>query len=433
VDLVLKNMSLNKNNNPMVTNTEEPNKISATGGTTSQSGTITYTLPTGWKVTKYSDGDIVTPANLPAGEFLEIWVQPAAAFSGSIEEALKKFYEETAQKIQATKMNDVNGGNYDKQPAKISFRGWEYIRCSGGIHMGGGDYPKEYGLDLFVVKINDRFEKISIVNSRNNCNLSRYYPYERQSYNNDIENFLFSLQFDGWQESLNEDATTSGGAIAGVWQGISMVVGAPKPGAELGAQLKVKQLIFFKNGQAFFGTNFPAEGLFTLNTRVRAEKNRRDWGTYGFANGRGVLQLPYGNIPLRLDNDKLIITTTNTNHAFIKENPVDGAVFNGSYAMSSKTFTGEETGITPLIQFTPDGKFTDKGALKILCHEYNECLNPAVLPGSGTYFVKDYSIVFNYTDGRVVKIAFMGSNYEKGNQTPATLLLSFNEDLLTKQ
>ena len=27
-------------------------------------------------------------------------------------------------------MNDVNGGNYSKQAAKISFRGWEYIRCS---------------------------------------------------------------------------------------------------------------------------------------------------------------------------------------------------------------------------------------------------------------------------------------------------------------
>lgn len=43
-----------------------------------------------------------------------------------------------------------------------------------------------------------------------------------------------------------------GDGITGVWQGISMSVGTPKPGAELGAELKVKQLIFFSNGKAFF-------------------------------------------------------------------------------------------------------------------------------------------------------------------------------------
>ena len=339
----------------------------------------------------------------------------------------------TPLKIQATKMNDVNGGNYNMEPAKISFRGWEYIRCSGGIHMGGGDYPPEYGLDLFVIKVNGRFEKISILKSRKNCSYSTYYPSDRLKYCNDIENFLFSLQFPDWKEPVVKTGTVKGDGITGVWQGIGLSVGMVKPGAELGAELKGKQLIFFSNGQAFFGTNFPTEGLDELNTWIRAEMNRRDWGTYTFSNGKGVLKLPYGDIPLGMENNNLVITSNKTDHRFIKINSVDGARFNGVYAFSSKDFLGEETGKTPLISFTADGKFTDNGALNILYHEYVDCLNVAKDPGSGTYEVKNYSVIFNYTDGRKIKIAFLGSDYDKKNQSPATLTMSSNEDVIYRK
>jgi hypothetical protein len=212
-----------------------------------------------------------------------------------------------------------------------------------------------------------------------------------------------------------------------------MSVGMPKPGADLGVELKVKQLIFFSNGHAFFGTNFPTEGLDELNTWMRAENNRRDWGTYTFSNGKGVLKLPYADVPLRMETGKLVITTNKTDHGFIKTNSADGARFNGTYALSSKNFLGEETGKTPLISFTTDGKFTDNGALKILLHEPVDCLNAAKDPGSGTYEVKNYSVIFNYTDGRKIKIAFTGTGFDKNNTSPPTLTLSFNEDVLKRQ
>src|SRR5204862_647179 len=194
---------------------------------------------------------------------------------------------------------DVNGGNYSVQPSKISFRGWQYIRCSGAVKMGSGEYPPEYGLDLFVIKVNGRFEKISIVKSRNNCSYSRYYPTNRLKYNNDIENFLFSLQFADLKEADVKTGIAKGDGITGDWQGISMSVGLTKPGADLVAELKGKHLIVFSNGQALFQNNFPVEGLDELNTWIGAENNRRDWGTYTFSNGRGVLKLPYADIPLR--------------------------------------------------------------------------------------------------------------------------------------
>jgi hypothetical protein len=432
IDSLLKDIKLDKTAKVAVTQTNTPDAIK-TNETKGQFGTVMYSTPKGWNVTKYPDGNILTPADLPKGEFLEIWVQPSLNFSGTIEQALQKSYNETAEKIQATKMNDVNGGNYSIQPAKISFRGWEYIRCSGGIKMGGGDYPPEYGLDLFVIKINGRFEKISIVKSRNNCDYSRYYPTNRVQYYNDIENFLFSLQFPGWKEPDVKMGIARGDGIIGDWQGISMSVGLSKPGADLGVELKGKHLIFFSNGQAFFESNFPVEGLDEMNTWIKAENDRRSWGTYTFSNGRGVLKLPYADIPLRMESGKLVITTNKTDHGFIKSDFVDGARFNGTYAMSSKNFLGGETGITPLISFTADGKFTDNGALKILYHDYVICVNPAYNPGSGTYEVKNYSVIFNYTDGRKIKIAFLGQDYEKSNQSPPTLTLSYYGNVLKKQ
>ena len=206
-----------------------------------------------------------------------------------------------------------------------------------------------------------------------------------------------------------------------------MSVGAAKPGAELGAEINVKQLIFFSNGQAYFGKHFPVEGLDELNTWVAAENNRRDWGTYTFNNGKGVLKLPYGDIPLRMDNNKLVITTNKTDHVVIKLNPVDGSKFNGTYIMS------EAYGIIPALSFTSDGKFIDNGAVRILYHEYTDCLNEALMPGPGTYEIKNNSLIFSYADGRKIKTAITGSGFDKNNSSPATLTLSFNEDVMKRQ
>jgi hypothetical protein len=407
-----------------------------------QYGNMIYTIPNGWKVQKFDDGDILTAVGLPKGEFMEIWVEPSMNFSGSMEEALQKCYEETTTKLQATRMREVNGGNYSAQAAKTSFRGWDYIRCSAGIKLGGGDYPPEFGLDLFVIKLNGRFEQVSVIKSRNNCGMATYYPSSRQNYYNMIENFLFSLQFPDWREPGTEagkervegmgDGPAAREGIVGAWQGISMTVGMTTAGAGLGAELKTRQLIFFSNGQAYFGNDFPAEGLDRLNTRIRAENNRRDWGTYSFSNGNGLLRLPYADIPLRMTNGRLVVNTNKTDHEFVRIRPVDGARFEGTYGLGGRNGSGQAAGKTPVIRFTADGQFADDGAMKVLYHEYTDCLNLAKDPGSGTYEVKNFSIVFNYSDGRVIRIAFLGADYDKGNPSPGTLSLSFYGNVLTR-
>ena len=391
---------------------------------------MNYTVPQGWKLTKYQDGARMSPADLPQGEYLAIQVMRPVDFTGTIEQALEKSYDETCTVLQVTKMREVNGENYTAREAKKSFRGWDYIRCSGGIHVNNGTaYPDEYGLDLFVIRVNNRFERIAIIKSRNSCGgLSRYYPSDRLKYADAIEGFLFSVKFDDWQEPTVMSGTLKGNVFTGVWQGLSMSVGSSKPGAELGAELAVKQLILFSNGQAYFGKNFPLEGLDGINTLIKAENNRRDWGSYSFNSGRGLLKLPFGEIPMRVENDKLVITTNKTDHSFIRLNDVDYVKFSGTYVMD------ERNGMIPAITFTPDGKFIDKGAIKVLYHEYVDCLNPALEPGSGTYELKNHSIIFQYSDGRKIKIAFTEAGFDKHNADPSsTIVVGFNNDVLKRQ
>jgi hypothetical protein len=53
--------------------------------------------------------------------------------------------------------------------------------------------------------------------------------------------------------------------------------------------------------------------------------------------------------------------------------------------------------------------------------------------GNDTYEVKDFALIFNYTDGRHLQLVFMGEGYDKKNQSPATVTMSFNNDTIYKK
>ena len=134
-------------------------------------------------------------------------------------------------------------------------------------------------------------------------------------------------------------------------------------------------LILLNNGQVYYGSNFPTEGLDGLNTRIRAELSNRDWKTYTYSNGSGMMNMIFADIPFRTQGDKLIVTKNKTEWPHFKLKPVDGATFSGTYTMS------ESYGKIPSITFSADGRFTDNGAIKVLYHEYVDCINPGLIPG----------------------------------------------------
>ncbi|MEJ7712785.1 MAG: hypothetical protein WKF84_23785 [Pyrinomonadaceae bacterium] len=83
---------------------------------------------------------------------------PPLNASGTLEQALRQSFDEAAAMYNGTKMHQADG-NYSKNAARKSFNGWEYIRGKGGLNIN----QTESGLELFVVKINDRFERVAIL------------------------------------------------------------------------------------------------------------------------------------------------------------------------------------------------------------------------------------------------------------------------------
>ncbi|MDQ3021037.1 MAG: hypothetical protein M3R36_10770 [Bacteroidota bacterium] len=416
VNALFETMELDKTNTSTLNNNNTPS-IQTNAGT-GKFGTMSYTTPAGWSEQQIEGGVVFQPLDLPLDEYLVMQIMQPLHFSGNLEQAMAQSYDEAAAMYKVSKMYQADG-NYGKNAPQKSFNGWEYIRGKGGVKAQNGS---EFGLELFVIKINNRFERIAILESRKNCNLSRYYTSDRRSYLNSIQNFLFSLKFTDFNSEGLNIGSAHGVDIIGLWQGTIQWTGASD-----GLHLEVFSPIFLTNGQVYFGSKFPTEGLDDLDTRIKAELNNRDWGTYSFSNGSGVIQMPFGNIPIRTEDEKLIISKDQMDWPFFKLNSVDEARFNGTYVMS------EDNGKIPSITFTSEGRFTDDGAIKVLYHEYIDCINPVLTPGSGTYEVKNYSIVFNYNDGRKIKIAFLGAEYDKNNPSPSTLRMSFNEDPMTRQ
>ena len=404
-----KTLPMNNNNTATVQTTGAPGKF----------GLMEYTAPAGWSEQIFSDGVVFKPADLTEGDLLAVQIMEPLYFSGSLEQALAQSFGEATTMYNGSSMSQADGA-YGKNAPQKSFNGWEYIRGKGGIQVAGGD---ERGLEVFVVKINNRFERIAILESRRYCGgVSRYYASDRISYRKGIENLLYSLKFSDFNAPVLRSGSANGSGITGLWQGTIQ-----STGAATGVRLEVFSPIFFDNGQVYFGNKFPTEGLDELNSRIPPELYPRNWGTYTFNNGSGMLQMPFANIPFRIQGNKLIVTKNQRGWPFYKLNSVDGARFNGTYKMS------EAYGKIPVITFTADGRFTDNGVIKVLYHEYIDCINPALTPGSGTYKVKNYTVIFKYTDGRKIKIAFLGAGYDIKNQSPASLTMSFDENVMTRQ
>ena len=397
-------------------------KVSTTG--TGKFGLMTYVPPAGWSHEVFDDSIVFKPLDMPANEHLAIQIMQPLSFSGTLEQALAKSFEQATIMYNGTSMYQSDG-KYSKNPIKKSYNGWEYIRGKGGIKVNDGtQFGTEYGLELFVIKVNNRYERVAVLESRPKCKplYSSYYTSDRIYYRNTIENILFSIHFTDFNSPTLSAGSVNGAGIVGIWQGTIQ-----STSAATGVRLEVFSPVFLDNGQVYFGNKFPTQGLDGVNSRTLAELNQRDWATYTFNNGKGILKMPFGDIPFKTEGTKLIVTKNQKDWPFYKLPSVDGARFNGTYTMS------ESYGKIPSISFSSNGKFTDNGAVKVLCHDYIDCVNPGTSPGSGTYEVKNYTIYFNYTDGRIIKIAFPGNGYDKTNSSPPTLQMSYNEDALKRQ
>ncbi len=416
VDSLLQIMKLDKTSSPVAVTNENNNPIiNQSNGSTEKYGHMLLPPLKGWTLKKYSNAAIFTPNDLLTGQTLEVRIMGSKPFTGTMQQALAESWNDALKDLDAKKAYD--GAPYDIITEKTSYKGWDYIRGRGTFKANGNDDISRYDMHLFVVKLNNRIERIAVWGLMN-VNHGDYSPWVNPLYQQAIEEFFYTIKFDDWKEPILTNGTIKDEGIFGLYEGLKLS----------GGRLDGAYTMFFPNGQIFNGPKFPLHGFYGMNTWVEAELSTRYWGTYTLQNGKGMIKMGYGNIPIKVSGKDLIVTTQNTEHKYAKVPSVDGALFNGTYG-----FTGDFGGKNPTVKFTPDGKFIDYGGLDVLHHATMDPFDITEKPGSGTYKVKDFTLIFNYTDGRHLQLVFMGEGYDKKNPSPATLTLSFNNDTIYKK
>lgn len=354
--------------NPAVTALiQTTNFVPAAGaGAASAFGHMRYAVPHGWTEKRYTNGVVLAIDNPFAGELLEVRLLTPVPASGKLTDAMAVAWDDVCIQWGMRKKIAGNGGNYAADSPRKSFKGWEYIRATGSVTANAGQV--EFYVNLIVIKINDRFERLAILSLMHNHNENRCSLYESPVYRQAIQEFIFGMKFDDWKDAVVEPATFKGDGIVGVWQGISM----------FGGEFKGSYAIFYSNGQVYFASSFPLAGCDRQHTWIEAEEKTRYWGIYTFQNGAGLIKLPVGNFPIRAKANNLILTTNATDHEFGRVRPVDGARFNGRYVMNPSYEK------IPVITFTADGHFMDQGALQALEHDNTNPFRITAAHGGGT-------------------------------------------------
>jgi len=374
-----------------------------------------YTLPQGW-------------ASRPSGEIVELYPQqlkPHESFSiillkgkisaASLQQELSNCWTEFANMFGAQLLREVSGNNYNTDEVSKTDAGWEYIAGHGSMRKGDN-----YFVHAYVIKVKDRIERVIVFAKeirldamRSNIDPTRHhYPYYKT-----VTDFIFNLRFANLQSPELKKGTLKGNEITGVWGGIGFGAG----------RLRMTYAVFFSNGQVFYGDPFPINGLLNLDTHAEKERAKRNWGTYTFQNGKGTVKMLYKSFPIRLEGDKLVFAPIKEEHKFIRMPSVDNVKLDGKWmikGVNDRPF---------FITFKNDGTFIDNGALRVIDHTVYDYYSTADGGGSGSYSIKDHTIVFKYTDGRILEVAFPGLQFNPGNHSPIELVLSYNNDSLIKQ
>lgn len=439
LDALLGSIKLDKTKPITGENKGSPNSIAAlpavsASGAPGKFGHMLYKAMPGWKQTNYTNAVSFAPSILSPEFAIELRVMEAKPFSGNVSEAFAASWEEALQQLEAVSEGKPTSVAFSDSPpeAKIAFQGWEYVNGNGYVTDKNNN---SFYLDLFVIKVNNRLERMFVVAQQ----IKQMYGVMRSlnqytEYNNVYNDFFYSVKFDDWTDKGAGSGSMNGAGIVGLYAGLKMKVDLADPRSGDVGGLTGQFAAFFSNGQVYYRDKLPLQGFEGFNTQSEAMLHPGQfWGTYTLQNGHGEFKTSYyGVIPLEVNATGIALVTNKTAHNYIKLPSIDGATFSGTYAFPDGDWGGKPT---PSITFTLDGRFEDNGAMNILHHNTTErdALNTAAKPGSGTYVAKNYTLIFNYSDGRRVQIAFGGLMYDKKNVSPATLTLSSNNDVLTRR
>jgi hypothetical protein len=367
---------------------------------------IVFAPPAGWNVEQGGGTITLTPTDTRGAEVLRVLLLPGRPSAAGLRQEFERAWSEVASSMGAEPMRSVNGGPFDLDEPGRSARGWEYLHGSGGLRMAGGGM---WTVDLYVIKAGDRVERVVAAARDFRDNVLMTSALASARFRRAIRQLVFALEFASIPAVPVPPASLRGGGITGVWAGIAMSMGTLKP----------HFAIFFDNGTAFFGPDFPARGLLEVDPSIEEHGARRYWGRYTVQDGAGAITLPYGTIPLRFAGPDLTLTTNKTDHRFGRLTLPDAEALVGTWCLNDGR----------CLRLAGGGRFEDGGAVLALEHStYPFPESPE--SGEGRYEVRDYTLRLRYDRGPDVRLAFFGL---AGTSTAPQMLVSFNVDVLTRR
>jgi len=376
-------------------------------------GNVVYSVPKGWKLASAAaDGVTFVPVDPLPEEKLFLLLLAGRDYGGSLARDAGTLWTEVCTEM------GVTGAPWssEKSDARRSFKGWDYIRYGTTVKKGDADLY----LAVTFIHVGGRLERVAAVSNLVSPP-HRETPTNNPRYSPTLQGFPFTLKFKNHPEPELKTPLLTGDGIVGLWVGISLRVSGTGRATWDGSYAA-----FYSNGLALFSSRLPTNSFQPMNPYHQAEESPRWWGTWTFADGRGVLKMPYGEIPLEAKAADLVLTTMKTPHTYQRIAPVDGARLDGTWTMSANP--GDKI---PKITFREDGTFSDDGALKVLEHHLYRLYGIAAKPGDGTYEVKNFTMLFHYADGREFSAACL--DLQKGNPQPASFNLGVNQDPLKRQ
>jgi hypothetical protein len=376
-------------------------------------GNVLYAVPKGWKAEVSAEAVTLTPSDLLPEEKLFMLVLAGKEFKGDLKTSAQELWTEVCAAFQ------MDGGKLDHAAdVYTSLKGWKYFRHYSEVRNG----DNRFYLNATFIQVGDRLERVAVLTNW----VSQPYretPFDSPKYTNIINKFIFGLRFKNHEEPKRAAASLQGEGIVGIWGGLGLGFTAQT------GQLDYKTTFaaFYSNGSVFYSAKLQTFLFDEVDPVLGSGVTPRYWGTWTFDKGSGTIRLIYGDIPMELKGEHLVLTTNKTEHKFVRLASMDGARLDGTYAMS------EHNGKIPKITFTADGKFKDEGALQVLEHSSYKLYSQNAKPGEGTYEVRNWTILFHYADGREFQAAYLGLAEKPGNARPAELVLGYNHDKLKRQ
>ncbi len=162
------------------------------------------------------------------------------------------------------------------------------------------------------------------------------------------------------------------------------------------------KMVFYKNGIS--SEWVPKTGLDNYDPNSEPDKNTQRYSFNGTSgSNKSGPDLQY--------EDELLLKSTNElkigSYVYMRCASVNNKKLNASYTSygdpKDPTLQSLPYGQKPVITFNSDGTFLDEGLFNTAY-----ILDPQPAPGSGTYEIKNFSIIMKYSDNRIRKCSIHG-------------------------